>query len=213
MRKRLLSFLLIFVLMLTSAVMLAGCSGSGEKDNAKTETYEKVKDETSEEVSESSEATEEIQTESESVSNSGSSADKSGSKSSKSSLRKSQNKDNSSSSDKKGTSNGSSGSSGDNGGEADKYYVTISVDNAFSGKKIELSSGDTVYDVLKKSGVSIGAESSAMGIYVYSINGLKEGDKGPRSGWTYKVNGDMPPKSANAYVLNPGDSVRWEFVS
>ena len=223
MRKRLLSFLLIFVLMLTSAVMLAGCSGSDEKDNAKTETSEEVKynskDESSSDASETSEGTEENQSESESVSYSGSSDDstaKSGSKATKSKASKSKNKNNSSSSNKNGTSSGSTGgsvSSGDNGSEAKESYVTLSVDGAFAGKRIELSSGDSVYDVLKKSGVNIGAENSSMGVYVYSINGLKEGDKGPRSGWTYKVNGTMPPKSANAYFPKTGDSIRWEFVS
>lgn len=206
--------------MLTSAVMLAGCSGSDEKDKAKTETAEEVKDNSKDESSsEASEGTEENQSESESVSDSGSSDDstaKSGSKATKSKASKSKNKNNSSSSNNKGTSSGSTGgsvSSGDNGGEAKESYVTLSVDGAFAGKRIELSSGDSVYDVLKKSGVSIGAESSSMGVYVYSINGLKEGDKGPRSGWTYKVNGTMPPKSANAYFPKTGDSIRWEFVS
>lgn len=206
--------------MLTSAVILAGCSGSDENDKAKTETAEEVKDNSKDESSsEASEGTEENQSESESVSDSGSSDDstaKSGSKATKSKASKSKNKNNSSSSNKNGTSSGStggSGSSGDNGGEAKESYVTLSVDGAFAGKRIELSSGDSVYDVLKKSGVNIGAENSSMGVYVYSINGLKEGDKGPRSGWTYKVNGTMPPKSSNAYFPKTGDSIRWEFVS
>lgn len=231
MRKRLLSFLLIFALMLASAAMLSGCSGSDEKDKAKTETSEEVKDnskdESSEEASEASEGTEDAQAESESVSDSGSSdksSAKSDSKATKSKTSNSKNKNSSSSSNKKGTSSGntssggsgstgSSGSSGDSGGEAEGSYVTLSVDGAFAGRRIELSSGDSVYDVLKKSGVSIGADSSSMGVYVYSINGLKEGDKGPRSGWTYKVNGTMPPKSANAYFPKAGDSIRWVFVS
>lgn len=91
-------------------------------------------------------------------------------------------------------------------------FVTVSIDGCFSGKSIVIKSGDNVYAVLKRCGVSVSAEDSIYGVYVKGINGLKEGDKGAGSGWTYKVNGVMPNESAGKHKVKAGDHISWEYV-
>ena len=45
------------------------------------------------------------------------------------------------------------------------------------------------------------------------IDGLKEFDHGPSSGWMYKVNGTPPNIGAGAYRLKAGDQVIWYYVN
>ena len=79
-------------------------------------------------------------------------------------------------------------------------------------KKLTLDPGATVYDALKKSGVVVGASSSAMGKYVYSIQSLSEKACGAESGWVYSVNGTTPSASCSSYELKDGDTVRWRYT-
>lgn len=71
--------------------------------------------------------------------------------------------------------------------------------------------GKTALDLLRD---CLGAESIPYEItgagYVRSIGGLKEMDRGPLSGWMYRVNGTFPPVAAASYVLQDRDFV--EFV-
>ncbi|WP_052446757.1 DUF4430 domain-containing protein [Candidatus Soleaferrea massiliensis] len=77
---------------------------------------------------------------------------------------------------------------------------------------ITLEKGASVYDALKKSGLVIGASSSAMGTYVYSIQSLAEKAVGSKSGWIYRVNGIVSGKSCSSYILQDGDAVRWQYT-
>lgn len=82
---------------------------------------------------------------------------------------------------------------------------------------ISVEKDTTVYDVLKNmaSQKSISISSSGFGsaTYVKGINGLKEFDYGPGSGWMYKVNGISPNYGAKAYKLKDGDNVVWYYVT
>lgn len=107
-------------------------------------------------------------------------------------------------------------------------YVTISVDCEtaaaidpeigyeggwiLGGTTVELSPGASVYDALMQTGLVVGASGSAMGMYVYSIEGLSEKDYGAKSGWKYSVNGSYPGSSCSNYTLSDGDSVRWRYT-
>lgn len=75
----------------------------------------------------------------------------------------------------------------------------------------------TVYDALKNMALqkSISITSSGFGAstYVRGINGLKEFDYGPGSGWMYKVNGVSPNYGAKIYKLKDGDNVVWYYVT
>ena len=48
-----------------------------------------------------------------------------------------------------------------------------------------------------------------MGVYVTSINGIAAG---PKTGWTYSVNGSLPNYACSAYTLSDGDVIKWTFV-
>lgn len=81
---------------------------------------------------------------------------------------------------------------------------------------LTLQEGDTAFSVLSRTlrEKKIQMESSGSGesVYVKGIANLYEFDEGPQSGWSYRVNGQMPSKSAGAYVLAPGDRVEWIYI-
>ena len=79
--------------------------------------------------------------------------------------------------------------------------------------QLELDSGATVYDALvavgTKAGITIGAQNSSYGVYVYAIGGIGAGG---RAGWMYSVNGAVPMVGAASYVLTDGDEIIWYCV-
>ena len=89
----------------------------------------------------------------------------------------------------------------------------ISVEGYCSNKKVTLQSGDTVYDILKRSGASVSARNSGYGVYVEGINGRFEFDEGPTSGWMYSVNGSTPNVSCSSYTVGKGDQISWYYVT
>lgn len=83
-------------------------------------------------------------------------------------------------------------------------------------KKMTLSKGDTVYDMLKDacsdSGIRLTASNSTFGIYVTGINNIDEKDCGRNSGWTYWVNGNMPMVTCGKYTVSNGDAIKFSYV-
>jgi len=82
--------------------------------------------------------------------------------------------------------------------------------------EVEIEEGETVIDVLKKAAsqnnipVSVrGRKSTA---YVEGINNLFEFDRGPKSGWLYRVNGSLYSKSAGTFTVNAGDVIEWLYT-
>lgn len=85
-----------------------------------------------------------------------------------------------------------------------------------SNKKMTVSKGNTVYDVLKEAcsenGIRLTASNSTFGIYVSGINNIDEKDCGKNSGWTYWVNGNMPMVTCGKYTVNNGDEIKFSYV-
>lgn len=93
-----------------------------------------------------------------------------------------------------------------------KQVCYITVEGYCSSKEIAIQSGDTVYDILKRTGVAISAKNTGQGLYIEAINGLAEFDKGPTSGWKYSVNGTEPGYDCDSYAVKPGDKINWYYA-
>lgn len=85
-------------------------------------------------------------------------------------------------------------------------------DVSFAGD-VKVEDGDSVYDALKATGVSINARESQYGIYVAAIGGLAEKSAGGESGWKYSVGGVEPNCSCGKYILHGGEKIKWKFVT
>lgn len=94
-----------------------------------------------------------------------------------------------------------------------KKVCYITVDGYCSNKQIQLKGGESVYDILKKSGASVSARNTGYGLYVEGINGRFEFDEGPTSGWVYTVNGTRPSTSCSNYEVKNGDKIVWTYVT
>ena len=93
----------------------------------------------------------------------------------------------------------------------------IGVNSTMMQGNIEVNSASTAYSVLrelaKQNGKSISTKGFGSTVYVSGIDGLKEFDHGPSSGWMYKVNGTPPNIGAGAYKVKAGDIVIWYYVN
>lgn len=93
----------------------------------------------------------------------------------------------------------------------------IGINTTMMQGNIEVNSSSTAYSVLrelaKQNGKSISTKGFGSTVYVSCIDGLKEFDHGPSSGWMYKVNGTPPNIGAGAYKLKAGDQVIWYYVN
>lgn len=75
-------------------------------------------------------------------------------------------------------------------------------------KKMKIEEGDTVMDVLKRTGVELDISRG----YVAGIDGLYEFDCGRNSGWMYRVNRKFPNYMAGKCTLHDGDKVEWLYT-
>ena len=93
----------------------------------------------------------------------------------------------------------------------------IGINTTMMQGNIEVNSSSTAYSVLrelaKQNGKSISTKGFGSTVYVSGIDGLKEFDHGPSSGWMYKVNGTPPNIGAGAYKVKAGDKVIWYYVN
>ncbi|MEK4486139.1 S-layer homology domain-containing protein [Psychrobacillus sp. FSL H8-0484] len=98
-----------------------------------------------------------------------------------------------------------------------KFLIRISSSEVpLRATTVELYPGETVFDVLKRvtaeNGISLSYRETQYGTYIDGIAGLYEFDRGPLSGWMYRVNGNFPSYSAALYTLSPGDFVEWLYT-
>ena len=93
----------------------------------------------------------------------------------------------------------------------------IGINTTMMQGNIEVNSSSTAYSVLRElaqqNGKSISTKGFGSTVYVSGIDGLKEFDHGPSSGWMYKVNGTPPNIGAGAYKVKAGDKVIWYYVN
>lgn len=80
---------------------------------------------------------------------------------------------------------------------------------------IDLDEGATAFAATKtacaKAGINLTATKTMYGEYVSAIGSLAEKDTSRYSGWTYTVNGAYPPKAADKYTLENGDTIKWIY--
>lgn len=86
--------------------------------------------------------------------------------------------------------------------------------------KYVLRDKDTVFDVAERAVRHEkipfdyqGASENAFGtVYIKGINGIYEYSCGAASGWAYMVNGEIPNKGCDKYLLSDGDNVVFYYV-
>lgn len=83
--------------------------------------------------------------------------------------------------------------------------------------EVEIEEGDTVLDALikgtKEHGIDLEYSGSGESAYVEGISGVYEFDRGPGSGWMYRVNGIFPNRGAGVVLVVPGDKVEWLYTT
>lgn len=81
---------------------------------------------------------------------------------------------------------------------------------------VEIGSDTTVLDVLmkvaKERGIAVSVIGSKSTAYIEGVNGLFEFDYGPKSGWVFRVNNQVPTKSCGIYQVFNGDEVLWTYT-
>lgn len=86
-------------------------------------------------------------------------------------------------------------------------------------KQVTFREGETALDVLsrelKENKIHFEYETlqGTDITYVSAIGNLYEFDCGGSSGWTYTVNGEAPDCSADAYVVQNGDVITWNYIT
>jgi hypothetical protein len=106
-----------------------------------------------------------------------------------------------------------------------KIGVTLRI-QGYQGEEIiaksswNIKKGSSVYDLLVYAAEERNLDlevsdpdGDGHDLYVKSINGLAEFDKGPASGWVYMVNGKGPQAPVDRYILEKGDQVEWLYTS
>lgn len=100
--------------------------------------------------------------------------------------------------------------------ETVKISIVCVNDSISSEKDIPIEQGQTVFEVLKKltRKENIQMDFSGIGnnIYVKGIANVYEFDKGPESGWMYRVNGVFPNKSCGGFTVTSGDKIEWLYT-
>ena len=121
-----------------------------------------------------------------------------------------------------GSGSGSSG--GSSGGETKSVTVRVTVQAngaQWVSGSYTVTKGRSALDALKKAldanGITYQAKTTQYGTYIQSLtrNGvtLGEMDKGPNSGWMYKVNGSAPMVGVDAYAMSEGDELLFYYVA
>ena len=83
--------------------------------------------------------------------------------------------------------------------------------------EVELKDGDTVFDILKQvvkdNSIQMEYKGRKSSVYVQGIHNIYEFDKGPESGWVYRVNGEISQVSCGTHKLNDGDKIEWLYTT
>lgn len=83
-------------------------------------------------------------------------------------------------------------------------------------KEVAWQEGDTVLEVLKRvtreEGIHLEYRGRNRTAYVEGIDNLYEFDRGPSSGWVYRVNGVFSSQSAGTHLVEAGDFIEWLYT-
>ncbi|MGI6596196.1 MAG: DUF4430 domain-containing protein [bacterium] len=100
--------------------------------------------------------------------------------------------------------------------------VTISivgpedVGTVLSPQTASIQNDATVLEVLKQvtraEKIQMEYRGKGTSAYVEGINNLYEMDRGPKSGWMYKLNGEFPSQSAGSCSAADGDVIEWLYT-
>lgn len=103
-----------------------------------------------------------------------------------------------------------------------EYIVSISIKAdketgvILSPIQVEYEPGETVLDVLKnitkEKRIQMEYRGRGGAAYIEGIQNLYEFDKGPKSGWMYKMNGAFMKRSAGAVEVKAGDQIEWLYT-
>ncbi|MFD3157694.1 DUF4430 domain-containing protein [Haloimpatiens sp. FM7330] len=75
----------------------------------------------------------------------------------------------------------------------------------------EPTNAHAVVKVLNNHGVNYDFQDYGWSLYIAMMDGDREFDEGPMSGWMYSVNGQLPPVGCNAKPLEDGDEILWFY--
>ena len=94
-----------------------------------------------------------------------------------------------------------------------KFSVLLKIDDGSKEKKeyklSDISKQTTVFDVLKNNADIKYNNNYSFGVFIESINGIKNGDDGKY--WQYYINDVLGDVAADKKVLKEGDAVEWRF--
>lgn len=93
--------------------------------------------------------------------------------------------------------------------------ITLPEDGVmFSEHSVKLKPGQTAFDALQQTGLTLdySGSPSRKNVYLRGVGGLYERDCGPASGWVFSINGKYPNMGCSNVVLNDGDSISFQFT-
>ena len=95
--------------------------------------------------------------------------------------------------------------------------VTISIigydDNIIADKEVvTIEENDTVLDITEKIIAKKEVSFEQKSGFIVSIDGQKQFDKGPESGWRYALNNQFPSLGAGSVSVKDGDEIIWIFA-
>lgn len=94
----------------------------------------------------------------------------------------------------------------------EKISVSLKIISSEDEKSYELgniSKKSTVLDILKKNIEIEYNNNYSYGVFIESINGIKNGDDGKY--WQYYINNTLGDVAADKKILKEGDNVEWRF--
>lgn len=68
-------------------------------------------------------------------------------------------------------------------------------------------------DAFKKAKVQYDYSGVGSKVYVKAIDNLYQYEKGPQSGWLYRVNGEVPGEGPGMYIVKQGDVIEWVYTT
>ena len=104
------------------------------------------------------------------------------------------------------------GNSDDNSDAPVIGTCTVTIADQLEETEYDINEGDTIYDVMMKTGIAISAEDTGNGLSIEAIGGVANGDMGKLSGWLFTVNGEMPMDYCDQIEVKDGDEIVWDFA-